>query len=74
MIPVSFLASVDRGMINEKAKLQRIAKGYPLFWAPGFLMAGNFRIDDASCICPNLLILAAKIIVEMIFFTDHLVL
>jgi hypothetical protein len=57
------LAKRDRGNDNEKAKLKELQKGIIAF-GTGFLMAGNFRIDDAVPASARIAYLAAKIMVN----------
>ena len=57
------LAKRDRGNDDEKAKLKELQKGIIAF-GTGFLMAGNFRIDDAVPASARIAYLAAKIMVN----------
>lgn len=54
------LAKRDRGNDDEKAKLKELQKGITAF-GTGFLMAGNFRIDDAILASSRIAYLATKI-------------
>jgi hypothetical protein len=55
------LAKRDRGTDDEKAKFKELQKGIIAF-GTGFLMAGNFRIDDAIPASARVAYLAAKIL------------
>lgn len=55
------LAKRDRGTADEKAKFTELQKGIIAF-GTGFLMAGNFRIDDAVPASARIAYLAAKIL------------
>lgn len=57
------LAKRDRGNDDEKAKFKELQKGIIAF-GTGFLMAGNFRIDDAVTASARIAYLAAKILVN----------
>jgi predicted nucleotidyltransferase component of viral defense system len=57
------LAKRDRGNDDEKAKYKELQKGVIAF-GTGFLMAGNFRIDDAVPASGRIAYLAAKILVN----------
>jgi len=57
------LAKRDRGTVDEKAKFKELQKGIIAF-GTGFLMAGNFRIDDAVPSSARIAYLAAKIMVN----------
>lgn len=57
------LAKRDRGNDDEKAKFKELQKGITAF-GTGFLMAGNFRIDDAVPASARIAYLAAKILVN----------
>ncbi len=54
------LVKRDRGTDDEKAKFKELQKGI-LAFGTGFLMAGNFRIDDAVPASAKIAYLAAKI-------------
>ncbi|MDN4167004.1 nucleotidyl transferase AbiEii/AbiGii toxin family protein [Cytophagales bacterium LB-30] len=54
------LAKRDRGTDDEKAKFKELQKGIIAF-GTGFLMVGNFRIDDAVPASARIAYLAAKI-------------
>jgi len=54
------LAKRDRGTEDETAKFKELQKGIIAF-GTGFLMAGNFRIDDAVPASARIAYLAAKI-------------
>ena len=54
------LAKRDQGNDDEKAKFKELQKGIIAF-GTGFLMAGNFRIDDAVPASARIAYLAAKI-------------
>lgn len=54
------LAKRDRGTDDEKAKFKELQKGIIAF-GTGFLMAGNFRIDNAVPASARIAYLAAKI-------------
>lgn len=54
------LAKRDRGTDDEKVKFKELQKGIIAF-GTGFLMAGNFRIDDAVPASAKIAYLAAKI-------------
>lgn len=57
------LAKRGRGSDNEKAKFRELQKGIIAF-GTGYLMAGNFRIDDAVAASARVAYLAAKILVN----------
>ncbi|WP_143961589.1 nucleotidyl transferase AbiEii/AbiGii toxin family protein [Litoribacter populi] len=57
------LVKRDRGNNDEKAKFKELQKGITAF-GTGFLMAGNFRIDDAVSATARIAYLAAKILVN----------
>ena len=57
------LAKRDRGTDDEKAKFIELQKGIIAF-GTGFLMAGNFRIDDAVPASARIAYLSAKILVN----------
>ncbi len=57
------LAKRDRGNDDEKAKFKELQKGITAF-GTGFLMASNFRIDDAVPASARIAYLAAKILVN----------
>lgn len=57
------LAKRDRGTDDEKTKFKELQKGIIAF-GTGFLMAGNFRIDDAVAASARIAHLAAKIMVN----------
>ncbi|MCH6201038.1 nucleotidyl transferase AbiEii/AbiGii toxin family protein [Aquiflexum sp. LQ15W] len=57
------LAKRDRGTVEGKAKFKELQKGIFAF-GTGFLMAGNFRIDDAVAASARIAYLAAKILVN----------
>ncbi len=57
------LAKRERGTDDEKAKFKELQKGIIAF-GTGFLMAGNFRIDDAVPAAARIAYLAAKILVN----------
>lgn len=57
------LAKRERGTKDEKAKFKELQKGIIAF-GTGFLMAGNFRIDDAVPASARIAYLAAKILVN----------
>ena len=57
------LTKRDRGNDEEKAKFKELQKGI-LAFGTGFLMAGNFRIDDAVPASARIAYLAAKILVD----------
>jgi hypothetical protein len=57
------LAKRDRGTDDEKAKFKELQKGIIAF-GTGFLMVGNFRIDDAVSASARIAYLAAKILVN----------
>jgi hypothetical protein len=57
------LAKRDHGNEDEKAKFKELQKGIISF-GTGFLMAGNFRIDDALPASARIAYLAAKILVK----------
>ena len=57
------LAKRDRGTDDEKTKFKELQKGIIAF-GTGFLMAGNFRIDDAIPAAARVAHLAAKILVN----------
>lgn len=59
----AILAKRDRGNADEKAKFKELQKGIIAF-GTGFLMAGNFRIDDAVPASARIAYLAAKILVN----------
>lgn len=59
----AILAKRDRGNAAEKAKFKELQKGIIAF-GTGFLMAGNFRIDDAVPASARIAYLAAKILVN----------
>jgi hypothetical protein len=56
----AILAKRDRGNADEKAKFKELQKGIIAF-GTGFLMAGNFRIDDAVLASARIAYLAARI-------------
>jgi hypothetical protein len=55
------LAKRDRGNDDQKAKFKELQKGIIAF-GTGFLMADNFRIDDAVAASSRIAYLAAKIL------------
>ncbi len=57
------LAKRDRGTDDEKEKFKELQKGINAF-GTGFLMAGNFRIDDAVPASARIAYMAAKIMVN----------
>lgn len=57
------LAKRERGTDDEKAKFKELQKDIIAF-GTGFLMAGNFRIDDAVPASARIAYLAAKIMVN----------
>jgi len=57
------IAKRDRGGDDEKTKFRELQKGIIAF-GTGFLMAGNFRIDDAVAASARIAYLAAKIMVN----------
>ncbi len=57
------LAKRERGNGEEKAKFRELQKGIISF-GTGFLMTGNFRIDDAVAVSARIAYLAAKILVN----------
>ncbi len=57
------LAKRDRGNADEKVKFKELQKGITAF-GTGFLMAGNFRIDDAVPASARIAYLAAKILLN----------
>jgi hypothetical protein len=59
----AILAKRDRGNDEEKKKFKEMQKGIIAF-GTGFLMAGNFRIDDAISVSARVAYLAAKIFVN----------
>ena len=59
----AILAKRERGNDEEKAKFKELQKGIIAF-GTGFLMAGNFRIDDAVPASARIAYLAAKILVN----------
>lgn len=59
----AILARRERGNDDEKAKFKELQKGIIAF-GTGFLMADNFRIDDAVAASARIAYLAAKILVN----------
>jgi hypothetical protein len=59
----AILAKRGRGTADENAKFKELQKGISAF-GTGFLMAGNFRIDDAVSASARIAYLAAKILVH----------
>lgn len=57
------LAKRDRGTDEEKSKFNELQKGISAF-GTGFLMAGNFRIDNAVTASARIAYLAAKLMVN----------
>jgi len=57
------LAKRDRGTEDEKTKFKELQKGIIAF-GTGFLMAGNFRLDDAVAASARIAYLSAKIMVN----------
>lgn len=57
------LAKRGRGSDDEKAKFRELQKGIIAF-GTGYLMTGNFRIDDAIAASARVAYLAAKILVN----------
>lgn len=57
------LAKRERGTDDEKAKFKELQKGIIAF-GTGFLMVGNFRINDAVSASARIAYLAAKIMVN----------
>jgi len=57
------LAKRDCGTVDEKAKFKELQKGIKAF-GTGFLMAGNFRIDEAVSASARIAYLAAKLLVN----------
>ncbi len=57
------LAKRNRGSDDEKAKFKELQKGIKAF-GTGFLMTGNFRIDDAIPASARIAYLAVKILVN----------
>jgi hypothetical protein len=57
------LAKRERGTDDEKEKFKELQKGIIAF-GTGFLMAGNFRIDDAVSASARIAYLAAKIMMN----------
>lgn len=57
------IAKRDRGNEEEKAKFKELQKGI-IGFGSGYLMAGNFRIDDAVVASARIAYLAAKIMVN----------
>ena len=57
------LGKRGRGSDDEKAKFRELQKGIIAF-GTGFLMAGNFRIDDAVAASAKVAYIAAKILVD----------
>jgi len=57
------LAKRNRGTDDEKAKFKELQKGIIAF-GTGFLMTGNFRIDDAVPASARIAYLAAKIMIN----------
>ena len=55
------LAKRERGSIEEKVKFKELQKGIRAF-GTGFLMSGNFRIDDAVPSSARIAYLAAKLL------------
>lgn len=55
------LAKRERGNEDEKAKFKELQKGVIAF-GTGFLMSGNFRIDDALAASSRIAYLAAKLL------------
>lgn len=53
----------ERGNAEEKAKFKQLQKGIIAF-GTGYLMSGNFRIDDAIVAAAKVAYLAAKILVN----------
>lgn len=59
----AILANRGHGSDGEKAKFKELQKGIKAF-GTGFLMAGNFRIDDAVPASARIAYLAAKILIK----------
>lgn len=59
----AILAKRERGNDDENAKFKELQKGIIAF-GTGFLMTGNFRIDDAVAASARIAFLAAKILVN----------
>ena len=59
----AILAKRERGTDDEKVKFKELQKGIIAF-GTGFLMTGNFRIDDAVAASARISYLAAKILVN----------
>ncbi len=57
------LAKRERGSDDEKTKFKELQKGIKAF-GTGFLMSGNFRIDDAISASARIAYLAAKIMMN----------
>ncbi|OQX78955.1 MAG: hypothetical protein B6D64_05580 [Bacteroidetes bacterium 4484_276] len=66
----AIFAKRERGTNNEKAMFKELQRGIIAF-GTGFLMTGNFRIDDAVSAAARIAYLAAKILVNDLSPIDY---
>jgi hypothetical protein len=64
------LAKRELGTVDEKAKFKELQNGIIAF-GTGFLMSGNFRIDDAVPAAARVAYLASKILVNDLLPIDY---